>query len=280
MRIVLLTGHHPRHFYVANEISKISKDFLVISSAMGLNPAKAGNHGAPDSSVIKWFDDRFVSEQLYFRDLGFNLENGSVLPVAFNEINSEEVYRIVLGFKPDIIVVYGTSILKGPLINITSKIINFHLGLSPYYNGAGTNWWPMYNNEYEYVGTTIHYLDSGVDTGEIIGQCRSSINSSDSPHDIGNKNIITGCRLLIEILPFLFAKKITPIKQWKVTGRKIYKMKEFSKSKLTEFQEAIKNGSIKNWVNLNSRGNFDIVDFNNGSPKLSKSNLLKPIRVK
>ena len=36
--------------------------------------------------------------------------------------------------------VYGTTIIKGDLIRIFEKrIINLHLGLSPYYRGAGTN---------------------------------------------------------------------------------------------------------------------------------------------
>ena len=82
---------------------------------------------------------------------------------------------MVKNFKPDVIIVYGTGIIKGPILEYTNKIINIHLGMSPYYNGAGTNWWPMYNEEFEFVGTTVHYLDAGVDTGDILGQTRASI---------------------------------------------------------------------------------------------------------
>ena len=27
----------------------------------------------------------------------------------------------------------------------------------------------MYNEEYEFVGVTVHYIDAGVDTGDILG---------------------------------------------------------------------------------------------------------------
>ena len=37
--------------------------------------------------------------------------------------------------------------------------LNIHLGLSPYYRGAGTNFWPLVNGEPEYCGATIHFLD-------------------------------------------------------------------------------------------------------------------------
>jgi len=41
MKIGILTSHNPRHIYLANELSKIADSTMVISSAMGLNPAKS-----------------------------------------------------------------------------------------------------------------------------------------------------------------------------------------------------------------------------------------------
>lgn len=277
MKVALLTGHHPRHFYLASQIEKVTQDLLVVSCALGLNPSEAGHHGDPENEAISWFNERSKVEKLYFTEIGFTVQKGRVLPVTSSEINSEEVYHTILKFNPDIIVVYGTPILKGPVINITPKIINLHLGISPYYNGAGTNWWPMYNNEFEYVGTTIHYLDNGVDTGEIIGQCRARLKKGDGPHDMGNKNIIAGCKLLLEILPLLQKDIIPPVKQWDVIDRPIYRMKNFTKDKILEFQGAVEKGNINKWVERDFWGNYSIVDFNNGNPKLVNSSLLKPL---
>ncbi len=276
MKVVLLTGHHPRHFYVADQISKIADKLLVVSCAMGLNPAVVGDHGDLKDDAISWFDDRYTTEKAYFQYDGFSPATGTVFPVGPKEINNYEVYKVTKNFNPDVIVVYGTSILKGDILNITPKIINFHLGMSPYYNGAGTNWWPMYNKEYEFVGTTVHYLDAGVDTGEIIGQCRSKISLGDSPHDIGNKNIIAGCNLVTEILPILKEKFIKPVKQWEVLGRPVYKMKEFTDIKVKELSERIKGGEINEFVNKNSWGDYKMVDFNSGDPKLVSSKILLP----
>ena len=59
---------------------------------------------------------------------------------------------------PDVVLVCGTGILREELINLfPGHIINIHLGLSPYYRGAGTNFWPLVNREPEYLGATIHY---------------------------------------------------------------------------------------------------------------------------
>lgn len=271
MKVVLLTGHHPRHFYVADQISKIADNLLVVSCAMGLNPAVVGDHGDVKDDAISWFDDRYTTEKAYFQYDGFSPATGTVFPVGPKEINNYEVYKVTKNFNPDVIVVYGTSILKGEILNITPKIINFHLGMSPYYNGAGTNWWPMYNNEYEFVGTTVHYLDAGVDTGEIIGQCRAKIEIGDSPHDVGNKNIIAGCNLVSEILPVLKNNLIKPVKQWEIVGRPVYKMKEFTDSKVSELLKRIERGEIDQHVKNNNFGDYKMVDFNAGSPILVSS---------
>jgi hypothetical protein len=48
---------------------------------------------------------------------------------------------------PDLIISYGCSIIKRPLIEyFDKKFINIHLGLSPYYKEGGTNFWPFVNN--------------------------------------------------------------------------------------------------------------------------------------
>ena len=73
---------------------------------------------------------------------------------------------------------------------IRNKILNLHLGLSPYYRGAGTNYFPFVNNEPEYVGSTFMYLDEGIDTGEIIHQIRPLINITDSFHQLSNRFLI------------------------------------------------------------------------------------------
>ncbi|WP_275541646.1 formyltransferase family protein, partial [Campylobacter concisus] len=48
-----------------------------------------------------------------------------------------------------------------------TKIINLHNGINPRYRGIG-NFWAIYENNFDLIGVTIHYVDSGIDTGKII----------------------------------------------------------------------------------------------------------------
>ena len=100
--------------------------------------------------------------------------------------------------RPDVVLVFGTGLLKPPLIDaVPGRILNIHLGLSPYYRGAGTNFWPLVNGEPEYCGATIHYLDAGVDTGpDHRARAARAWRAGDGPHEIGNKTIVAAADAL------------------------------------------------------------------------------------
>ena len=80
------------------------------------------------------------------------------------------------------------------------RFINVHLGLSPYYRGSGTNYWPMVNGEFEFIGATFMHIDAGIDTGEIIHQIRPDIIWGDSPSQIGNRLITDMAYTFIKII--------------------------------------------------------------------------------
>ena len=79
------------------------------------------------------------------------------------------------------------------------RFINIHLGLSPYYRGSGTNFFPFVNNELQFVGTTFMLIDKGIDTGRIIHQLRSDF-KFDNIHDIGNNLIKKSIDQLIKLI--------------------------------------------------------------------------------
>tara|TARA_X000001036_G_C20611366_1_gene779135 strand:+ start:413 stop:1198 length:786 start_codon:yes stop_codon:yes gene_type:complete len=253
---------------VANSLAELSSNTLVVSSAMGLNPALKGHHGDPTKTMQDYFNERFYEEKRFFKDRFFKSEKMSTLVVGAKEINHSYVAEQVENFCPDIIIVFGTNIIKGKLLSVTKKILNLHLGMSPYYNGSYTNFWPMYNEEYEFVGATIHYIDAGVDTGDILGQTRPEINENDTPHTIGNKTIIRGVQLIKEIIPILHKRYIPGIKQWSQNYRPVYLMKNYNGKIEREFFNKIKNGSIPNWCKNSEKKKFKMVRFRENSPEI------------
>lgn len=100
----------------------------------------------------------------------FCLENG--LPYYFmNEGCNERLEKWVKELEPDLIVISGMSeLLKGNILNIPKKgCINLHLALLPKYRGSHPIFWMYYNHDLN-PGATVHYVDEGEDTGDIICQ--------------------------------------------------------------------------------------------------------------
>ncbi|SYZ74699.1 Formyl transferase domain protein [Candidatus Zixiibacteriota bacterium] len=70
----------------------------------------------------------------------------------------------------DFLISYGyRHILKKDLLNrFPKRIINLHISYLPWNRGADPNLWSFVDNTPK--GVTIHYIDAGLDTGEILYQ--------------------------------------------------------------------------------------------------------------
>lgn len=70
----------------------------------------------------------------------------------------------------DFLISYGYRYIIRPeiLAKFPNKAINLHISLLPWNRGADPNLWSFLEDTPK--GVTIHYLDEGIDTGEILGQ--------------------------------------------------------------------------------------------------------------
>lgn len=87
--------------------------------------------------------------------------------------------------KPDlgISVRYDRIIKKEVIDSFSLGIVNTHGGILPEYRGSYCNINAIINGEYEY-GVTLHYIDEGVDTGDIIEIKKIMINDCDTGFDL------------------------------------------------------------------------------------------------
>ena len=88
------------------------------------------------------------------------------------DVNSASVAALIARERPDLVVVSGTNLLRAPLIAQVAahgRIMNLHTGISPYLKGGPncTNW-ALALGRFELIGSTIMWLDRGIDTGDII----------------------------------------------------------------------------------------------------------------
>ena len=112
-----------------------------------------------------------------------------------------DLANFVLKLKPDIICVASMSeLLKEEVFSIPPYgAINFHPALLPNYRGPKSLFWCYYFMESQ-AGATIHYIDKGEDTGDIIKQRSIPIYLGMQSDELVKKIISAGTALMLEAL--------------------------------------------------------------------------------
>jgi hypothetical protein len=234
-----------RHQFVANTLASRLEVAAVFQEEKAFQPLRYAQSPEDEDVIQRHFVLRDESEREFFADHD-RLRAPSVhLPVGgCNDPASVESMRR-LG--PDVVLVFGTGLLHQTLIDaFPDRILNIHLGLSPYYRGAGTNFWPLVNREPEYCGATIHFLDAGVDSGPMIAHVRPDMHVDDGPHDIGNRTIVAAASALADAALALDHGGVRSVEQ-SGSGR-LYKRADFSAAAVKQLYANFTHGMIGEYL--------------------------------
>jgi methionyl-tRNA formyltransferase len=123
--------------------------------------------------------------------------------IKVHKVNDSEVIDVLKKYHPDLIIMaHFGEILKKEVINLPSLgIVNFHLSLLPQYRGTDPVAAAIINMDLE-TGVTVHFIDDGIDTGDIILQKSCSINEWDT-----NVTLLRKLANLVEDMSFELAQK-------------------------------------------------------------------------
>lgn len=109
-----------------------------------------------------------------------------------SNINSPTLIDEFTQNPPDVCVVWGTSIISKEVIALVKHaIVNAHTSVLPEYRGTRSEFWQCYHEDYSHVGFTIHLIDKGVDTGNIIYQKKLEDMGLLEPYNLRARNIIS-----------------------------------------------------------------------------------------
>ena len=128
-----------------------------------------------------------------------------------SDVNSSGTLKKLIDFKPDLIIsLYFNQILQRGLLHVPPKgCINVHRAFLPRYRGPNSLFWQFANNEIV-TGTTIHYVDEGVDSGPVIIQEEFPITKSDTLYSTSKKHAEVSGRLLLNVLPKIERNTVSP----------------------------------------------------------------------
>ena len=150
-------------------------------------------------------------ELVYPRIKEVALENNILV---FQPRNIKEEYQNILDLNPDMIITcaYGQIIPKEILDYPKYGCINVHASLLPKLRGGA----PIHHaiiDGYKETGITIMYMDTHMDSGDIISQEKIEILENDTYQTLHDKLSILGSNLLIKTLPSILNNTNQRIKQ-------------------------------------------------------------------
>jgi phosphoribosylglycinamide formyltransferase-1 len=251
-RIVILTGSELRHVFF--------RKFVALSERIDVSNAYCEGEERSLRAMLEKEEEatdlrarhlsaRERAEEDFFRLFVENVQDCSnpiFLPKG--AINKPEHTQAIIDSKPDLLVAYGCSLIREPLLSaFKGRFLNVHLGLSPYYRGSGTNYWPLVNEEPEYVGATFMYIDAGIDTGEIIHQIRARYSWGDTPSQIGNRLIVDMSHVYKKII--INFDKLQKMSQLpKPVTEKIYKQKDYTEDSVATLYRNFGNGLVEHYL--------------------------------
>lgn len=102
-------------------------------------------------------------------------------PHLLPSVNSDQARHLLQTLDPALVIVCGTRILAPETIRaVRCPMVNYHAGITPLYRGVHGGYWALAEGRRELVGSTVHFVDEGIDTGAVIEQRTFEVTARDT----------------------------------------------------------------------------------------------------
>jgi len=216
-----MTGSHPRHAYLARAIAKSGLLAALVEErreeAIPDPPAEIAE--STKNLFIRHFGGRSKSESAFFGEVSF--PDVPALKIEREKLNDYRTIDFINSFEPDIIISYGVHKLESRFLDsVKSKYKwNIHGGLSPWYRGVITHFWPSYFLEPQMTGMTLHELTDDIDGGNIVHQSAADLVRGDGIHELACRAVISMGDVMPRIMEVAASGQLLPFKPQKTSGR-------------------------------------------------------------
>jgi methionyl-tRNA formyltransferase len=111
--------------------------------------------------------------------------------------NDDSCQKLLTANKPDLLVLGGTRIIKSNILEIPRlSTVNSHPGILPWLRGSASVGWALYKDMPQ--GATAHFIDPGIDTGDIIISRQLPVYRTDTYESINYRIATLAGELMVE----------------------------------------------------------------------------------
>lgn len=230
IKVVVITGDHPRHRFFAQQlVASGVVSGVVFEQRDNFVPTAADFDCLGDSHledlVNRHFALRELAETSFFGGAPMVTDFRAVckvpcIHIPLDKLNSEETINFVRGCGANLVLSYGCHKLTDEFIQrVGATFWNTHGGLSPDYRGTITHFWPSYFLEPQMTGMTLHETTANLDGGGIIMQTAYEMTRGDTLHQVACRTVISYVKKLCEFLPYLDHEHLPQGVQQKGSGK-------------------------------------------------------------
>jgi methionyl-tRNA formyltransferase len=130
-----------------------------------------------------------------------------------SDLNDPSFLQVIRQYDADLFISVASPIIfKKELINMPRLgCINIHNAPLPKYRGMLPNFWQLYHDEKE-SGITVHRINAGIDTGDIIDQRYIPIQPEETLHSLILKTKRQGAQIMIDVIDDFRHDRVRSIK--------------------------------------------------------------------
>lgn len=160
--------------------------------------------------------------------------------ILTGQMNSPEMVSTLEEIQPDYIILGGSGIIKPSIIKVpTNGVLNAHPGLLPWFRNVGVVGCALMHGAP--VGSTIHYVDEGIDTGSIIERRLLSIQPKWTLEDIEREADQLSIQMLVDWAHIINTTNVRPYSDVQVSEQSVV-CKWLTKEQRRELDKKISDG--------------------------------------
>jgi methionyl-tRNA formyltransferase len=205
-KIVFFSSGQNHHKYLIKFLKekKIVFDYIFFDKKKILPPFKTG---LTQKKIQQKFEKKIIKKFTIYPK-----------PSVIYDLNSKESILSLKKIRPDLGILFGTRKVSIDFINLFKDgVVNIHRGYIQKYRGLDSEYWTLYHNDLKKIGSTLHYIDKNIDTGDIISQKFLRIDKNFQIHKLRYLTTRLSCKMLVIFLKkYFLSKKIKIIKQKKI----------------------------------------------------------------
>jgi folate-dependent phosphoribosylglycinamide formyltransferase PurN len=126
-------------------------------------------------------------------------------------VNAPDTVAQLQKLHPKVVLVVGTRIISAKVLAaVQAPFINYHDGITPKYRGIHGGYWASAQNDLANFGVTVHLVDPGIDTGEVLYQARLRPSGEDNYATFSYLQLAAALPLLVRAAEDAIAGTVTP----------------------------------------------------------------------